>query len=55
MWPLYGGQEEDRSGVRAERDNVRLGLVHLEILKNTSGNLSRWAKIQGKLGEREER
>lgn len=54
MGPLYGGQEEDRSGVRAERDNVRLGSVQLEILKNTSGNLSPWAKIQGKLEKREE-
>lgn len=40
MGPLYGGQKEDRSGVSAERDNVQLGLVQLEILKNTNGNIS---------------
>ena len=40
MGPLHGGQEEDRSGVSGERDNVLLGLVQLEILKNTNGNIS---------------
>lgn len=40
MGPLHGGQEEDRSGVSVERDNVQLGLVQLEILKNTNGNIS---------------
>ena len=40
MGPLHGGQEEDRSGVSGERDNILLGLVQLEILKNTNGNIS---------------